>query len=330
MNPLHSNTILAVTLVCFAISFGAQSRGQDKDSFPDFETFKTVRPESFVEPEDNRGTRGDLATQLFKFHDAYCQLSANGKYLWVTRTGENQSNPAAVSIWAFSEDRKSLEIKHRFKLANPIRPTGQFLSPDGCYFVTLDEAGRCGNSPRDLVVYDLKQKSYVAQRIEDFLPAEVITGLQGPSYMGGAGLRAWQGLSAAANYFDSSSKTLFPTHGRDARSTSQIPYLSINLLSNKVAVLDPPAEGLDPSIPVELEFAKAVQCGFAMADGTRKIPAGHDQPVDYLAVFRPKVVSQNIRPLRLAYRFDESSGKYLSIDWDQYIKATKSEFTNLD
>jgi hypothetical protein len=281
--------------------------------------------------KDEFDYRSKLAEKLFEFRDARVHVSDSGRNVWVTQTGENPDEPAEIWILEIADNFSRLKTRHHFKLLNPVVPTGEYLTSDGKFFVTLDEAGRCGNSPRDLVIYDLEKGTSLARGIDEFLPAPIVKRLKAPVYMGGQGLRQWQRLSAGQNKYDAATRTFYPTQSRLAKSTSKIPFLSIHLPSGKVQV-----ETLPENDSSQTEshrrglLSEYVQTDWAMADYTRKVPAGSNDPVAYIGIFQPRVDDKNNKQLRLAFRRDPESGDYLPMDWDEFIDRTKSRWKSAE
>lgn len=268
---------------------------------------------------DEGVTRTALAKKLFVFEDAYVSALPSEKFLWVTKTGSDSTQTAQFQLFEISNDFSELKLLRQMQLLNPVKPMVEYLSPDGRFFVTFDEAGTCGNSPRDLVIYDLALSTVTAKRIEDFLPKSRLAQLTGPIYMGGDGLREWHRGIARYAFYDSESMMLYPTpirYSSLAEKPSTIPYLSIDLPSGRVAVEDKAAEGSEGA--KETLFGKT-QAKWATEDGTFELST--ESKIGFILLMRGGSLEKD-QPRNVGYQLNSKTGNYKRIELSEFLKKS--------
>jgi hypothetical protein len=330
----QGNDKMKLSLILFAFAFSCSVKFNSVPVQADLKVFterQIMKSES--QDEIDFDSRSSLEKHFFKreLKDFQFFVSATGRYSWVLYTGEGVHKPAMVAIFEIAEDFSSMVSIHRFNLLNPVAPMFSYLTSDGKYFVTFDEQGRCGNSPRDLVIYDLENEKHTQLSVDDMFDAEVVKNLRGPVHMGGIGLREWSRPNRQGIQYDAENQILYPTSfdqsslNHDPTKTthgSRVPYIAIELRAGRVTVLNKPFEKSEDTNLSKNVIAQNFHNLSVFGEMANSIRVSHGEPIDYLAVVDLCGQLEETDRLKLAYRYDSTSDKYLRVDWKEFEKVS--------
>ena len=103
----------------------------------------------------------------FRFKD-----EGSGKFLALVRFGDSDSSKARLTLFESIEGGAKLVKRCSRQLVNS-QPLAIFVSSNGRYFVTMDEANRIGITSSTVVIYDLESGENPAYALRDFIPKNV-------------------------------------------------------------------------------------------------------------------------------------------------------------
>jgi hypothetical protein len=168
----------------------------------------------------------------------------SARFVAVLALGDRESRNAHLTVFESQGDNKSLRKLYEAKLLNKWQPLIFCLSPDGRFFVTLNEWEGTGISPNSLVIYDLARAEHTAYSGKDFLTEQQIASL---SKWGMPRGFIWHGSDCD---FTLDSSKFIPTRLRNCMRR-KLPYIVVDLATRTVEV--EPKEQVDEQTLEELQ-----------------------------------------------------------------------------
>ncbi len=169
------------------------------------------------------------------FPQSWPQFSAhssrlNPRLVMLARSGDGRGRNAELTVFELVDKGRRLRQLHHTVLENPLACPAFFNSPEGRFFITMNEFEGSGTTPNCLVIYDLVRGERKARRLEEFLDEETRDRLS-KTLAPAPGVK-WTTYWGA---FDCVTLSYFPNTPEVCRKYN-LPFLKIDLRSQSVSV----------------------------------------------------------------------------------------------